>query len=96
MNPSDLVILIESTANLGDPDISIDDLDVTSIISGLDGPDNENEENGLGLNAFANNLPGGKKLRKRMRKLMADSVQNLKTDLKSTDPGGKYSSGIVR
>ena len=96
MNPSDLVILIESTANLGDPDITIDDLDVTSIINGLDAPDNENEENGLGLNAFANNLPGGKKLRKRMRKLMADSVQNLKTDLKSTDPGGKYSSGIVR
>ena len=96
MNPSDLVILIESTANLGDPDITIDDLDVTSIINGLDAPDNENEENGLGLNAFANNLPGGKKLRKRMRKLMAASVQNLKTDLKSTDPGGKYSSGIVR
>lgn len=96
MNPSDIVILIESTANLGDPDITIDDLDVTSIINGLDAPDNENEENGLGLNAFANNLPGGKKLRKRMRKLMADSVKNLKTDLKSTDPGGKYSSGIVR
>jgi hypothetical protein len=97
MNPSDLVILIEASANLGDPDITIDDLDVTSILnSGLDDPDNENEENGLGLNAFANNLPGGKKLRKRMRKLMAASMQNLQTDLKSTDPGGKYSSGIVR
>ena len=97
MNPSDLVILIEATANLGDPDITIDDLDVTSILnSGLDDPDNENEENGLGLNAFANNLPGGKKLRKRMRKLMAASMENLKTDLNSTDPGRKYSSGIVR
>ena len=97
MNPSDLVILIEASANLGDPDITIDDLDVTSILnSGLDDPDNENEENGLGLNAFANNLPGGKKLRKRMRKLMAASMENLKTDLNSTDPGRKYSSGIVR
>lgn len=97
MNPSDLVILIEASANLGDPDITIDDINITSILdSGLDSPDNENEDVGLGLNAFANNLPGGKKLRRRMRRQMAQSMQNLRTDLKSTDPGGKYSSGAVR
>lgn len=97
MNPSDLVILIEGAANLGDPDITIDDINITSILnSGLDDPENETEDVGLGLNAFANNLPGGKRLRKRMRKMMAASLQNLGKDLKSTDPSGKYSSGIIK
>jgi hypothetical protein len=91
-----MAILIEATANLGDPGITIDDIDFTSILdSGLDAPDNENEEIGLGLNAFANNLPGGKRLRKRMRKMMASSLQNLGKDLKSTDPSGKYTNSIV-
>jgi len=96
MNPSDMAILIEATANLGEPDITIDDINFTSILdSGLDAPDNENEDEGLGLNAFANNLPGGKRLRRRMRKMMAASLRNLNDDLKSTDPSGKYTNNIV-
>jgi len=96
ISSSDMAILIEGMANLGDPDITLDDIDFTSILdSGLDAPDNENEENGLGLNAFMNNLPGGKKLRKRMRKQMAASAKNLGKDLKSTDPSGKYTNSII-
>jgi hypothetical protein len=96
MSSSDMAILIEGAANLGDPGITLDDIDFTYILdNGLDLPDNENEEVGLGLNAFVNNLPGGKKLRKRTRKMMAASTKNLAKDLKSTDPSGKYTNSIV-
>ena len=43
----------------------------------LDDPDNENEEKGIGLNAFANKLPGGKKLRERVRKKINAIVGNF-------------------
>ena len=96
IDPSDLTIIIESLNNLENTDITIDDIDISSIsISDLDPPNNENENIGLGLNAFVNKLPGGKALRKRMRKAMANQAQNLSTDLKSTDPNRKYTSNIV-
>jgi hypothetical protein len=47
----------------------------------LDAPDNENEDKGLGLNAFVNKLPGGKKLRKRMKKMMLQMLQNAQPSL---------------
>jgi hypothetical protein len=58
----------------------------------LDDPDNENEDDGLGLNAFVNKLKGGKKLRRNMKKMMAKNAATLSSDMKSTDPSGKYSS----
>ena len=47
----------------------------------LDDPENENENTGLGLNAFVNKLSGGKKLRKRMRNEMNKANQKLKDSL---------------
>ena len=43
-------------------DIDLNDLENINFNSGLDSPDNENENDGLGLNAFMNKLPGGKNL----------------------------------
>jgi hypothetical protein len=96
IDPSDLTIIIDSLNNLENTDITIDDIDISSLsISDLDPPDNENESVGLGLNAFVNKLPGGKALRKRMRRAMANQAKNLGTDLKATDPNRKYTSNIA-
>ena len=81
MNSQDLNTIEESLNFLEDDNISIDNLNMNNLDDGLDSPDNENEDSGLGLNAFVNKLSGGKKLRRRMRKTMAEQTQQLSTDL---------------
>jgi len=61
------------TEFLGDID---PDLDQYS----MDPPDNEDEDKGLGLNAFVNKLKGGRKLRNRMRKMMEKILSAFKKD----------------
>lgn len=60
----------------------IDDLntDFSTTSEGLDDPNNEDEEKGIGLNAFLNKLPGGKKLRQRVRKKMTDVSTKFQSD----------------
>jgi len=82
----------ESLSFLFDNDINIEDLDIDNFDNGLDSGENEDENNGLGLNAFVNKLQGGKKLRSRMRKMMAKNSVMLAQDLKNTDPTGRYSN----
>jgi hypothetical protein len=81
MSSQDTQIIDESLNFLEDDNISIDGLTMPNLNDGLDDADNENENSGLGLNAFVNNLSGGRKLRKRMRKIMAEQSQQLATDL---------------
>jgi hypothetical protein len=81
MAPQDMQTMEESLNFLEDDNISIDGLTMPNLNDGLDSPDNENEASGLGLNAFVNKLSGGKKLRERMRKTMAQQSQQLATDL---------------
>ena len=81
MTSQDTQIIDESLNFLEDDNISIDGLTMPNLNDGLDDADNENENSGLGLNAFVNNLSGGKKLRKRMREVMAQQSQQLATDL---------------
>lgn len=92
----DIEIINEALNYTGDIDVNIDDLQFTNFSSGLDDPENTDADQGLGLNAFINNLPGGKALRRRMRKMMIQNNEQLKTDLKKTDPNGKYTSGIIK
>jgi hypothetical protein len=94
--PSELNVLSESTRFLIDNDIVLEDLQNIDFNSGLDSPDNENENDGLGLNAFMNKLPGGKKLREKMRKAMIINNQKLTADLKAQDPNGKFTDKIVK
>lgn len=94
--PSELNIVSESLKFLMDDEIVLDDLDTINFNSGLDSPDNENENDGLGLNAFMNKLPGGKKLRERMRKTMIANNQKLTADLKAQDPNGKFTDKLVK
>ena len=52
-------------------DINIDDIEFMDFETGDDDPDSEDDDppSGLGLNGFINSIKGGKKLRKRMRKI---------------------------
>lgn len=75
----------ESLKFLLDNTISLNDVENINFDNGLDSGNNENENDGVGLNAFANKLDGGKKLRKRMRKMMKQNSDKLKTDLGGTN-----------
>lgn len=56
----------------------------------------EEDSESLGLQSFVDNLPGGKKLRKKMRQQMINSNQDLIKDLRSGDPNSKYSQKIIK
>lgn len=94
-NIQELNTISESLSYLFDNDINLSDLDTDNFDNGLDSGDNENENDGLGLNAFVNKLQGGKKLRKRMREMMIKNNQALVKDLKNTDPNGKFSKATI-
>lgn len=85
----------ESLSYLFDDDVTFNDIEIDSFDNGLDSANNEDENNGLGLNAFMNKLQGGKKLRERMRKVMTSNIRQFQNDLKAQDPQGRFSQNIV-
>lgn len=77
-------ILNEAMAAVEDNTISMDDIPSAPTLSEyMDPPDNEDENDGLGLNAFVNKLSGGKRLRKRVKETMAASKEKLNSDIQS-------------
>ena len=77
---AELNVITDSLSILSDSDIVLEDIMDENY---LDAPDNEDENSGLGLNAFINKLKGGKKLRRRIKKAMSESKEKLKSDLQS-------------
>ena len=83
---TDQLTVVEDALNfLQDDDINQDFN--TTIDNDVDSPNNEDENKGLGLNAFVNKLSGGKKLRKKMRESMAKSTSQLNSNLSATKAG---------
>jgi hypothetical protein len=78
---AELNVIADSLSILSDSDIVLEDIMDENY---LDSPDNEDENSGLGLNAFINKLKGGKKLRERIKKAMSQSKEKLKSDLQSS------------
>jgi len=76
---TNLAIINTSLNFLETNDVSESDLALP--VSELDTPDNLNENSGLGLNAFMNNLKGGRKLRIRTRAALDASSANLKSQI---------------
>lgn len=76
----DLEVISESIDYLNNNDILEDDLNI-DLQESDDSPDNTDETKGLGLNAFINNLPGGKRLRKRTRKSLDTANTKLAEQL---------------
>lgn len=91
LDGSDLAVVSESIDYLDNNDILSTDLNLDSI-EGIDSPDNLDENQGLGLNAFINNLPGGKRLRKRVRSALDSASSNLRE--KITNEGVRSNSAI--
>ena len=92
LSPEETITISESLKYLDEQDISIDSIELnTSELTNLE----ENEQE-LGLQSFLNNLPGGKALRKRVRKILAKQNQNLTSNLNSVDPNSKYKSNIIK
>ena len=92
LSVEDQITVLETAKFLGEDSLSLDNVQLSiSDIEALADQDSE-----LGLGSFVNDLPGGKALRRRVRKLLLKNSQNLGTKLQSTDPQGKFSSGIVK
>lgn len=77
---TNLATIQQSLDYLDNNDVLQDDLNINSI-ENQDTPDNQDESKGTGLNAFLNNLPGGKRLRKRVRTKLEESRQQLNSQL---------------
>lgn len=76
-----LAIVSESLNYLNNEDILQNDLNINA--TNLDSPDNLDENKGLGLNAFINNLKGGKKLRQRTRAAVASQAASTKSQIET-------------
>lgn len=92
LSSEDQVTILEAARFLGEDEIGLDNIELSvSDIQTIEEQDAE-----LGISTFINNLPGGRALRKRIRDKMINNASKLGSDLKSTDPGGKFSSGLIQ
>ena len=92
LSSEDQVTILEAARFLGEDEIGLDNIELSvSDIQTIEEQDSE-----LGISMFINNLPGGRALRKRIRDKMINNASKLGSDLKSTDPGGKFSSGLIQ
>lgn len=92
IDSEDQVTILEAARFLGEDEADLANIQLTDQdIETLEEQDDE-----LGLSTFTNNLPGGRALRRRVREKMIKNARSLGGNLKSTDPGGRFSSGIVK
>jgi len=75
---------------LDDQDITLESLQFTSE----DIQTVNDQENAIGLQTFINNLPGGKALRKKVRKAFTEHSSKFGNNLKAVDPNSKFTSNI--
>lgn len=90
LDPEETVAISDALRFLDDQDITLENIQLNSQdiqTAGLGDAD-------IGLQSFINNLPGGKKLRKMVRKAFASHVSSFGQNLKSTDPNSKFTSNI--
>lgn len=81
LNGFETGVVNQSMSALQDNDISMDDIPIGDPSEDMDSATNEDENVGLGLNAFVNKLKGGKGLRKRVKSMINQSKQKLNSDL---------------
>jgi len=89
--------IIDDSLNFLDTDTNEDTtIETENLEPELDDNDNEEDdpEDNLGLNSFINKLKGGRRLRRRMRKMLAKKKVELARSFQQTDPSGKFSSKL--
>jgi hypothetical protein len=92
LSPENQVLVSDVSKALGIDDVSLDNISLD--LAGIESYNTETDE--LGINEFINNLPGGRAMRRRIRRKMIENATKLGADLKRTDPEGKYTSSIQR
>jgi hypothetical protein len=90
LDAEETVAVADAVRYLDTNDLNLSDIQITQ--QDIDVLNDEND--GLGLQSFLNNLPGGKKLRKKVRQVFATYSQNSAQNLKNTDPNSKFKSNI--
>lgn len=90
LDAEEAVAISDAIRFLDDQDITLENIqfnsdDIQTVTS---------SDEGIGLQSFINNLPGGKALRKRVRKAFADHTSSFGSNLKATDPNSKFTSNI--
>lgn len=99
LSEQDLATVLTSVQYLDSDDVLSETFDYTTLleegIGAVDSPDNLDDSEGIGLNAFINNLKGGKRLRKRARAQMASNQRNLAANIASVEPSGSLTNGLV-
>jgi len=88
LDTANLAIISESLNYLDTNDVLDDDLNLTE--EQIESADNLDENQGLGLQAFVNNLKGGRRLRRRMRTKLAAQKRQFAGQLRSADPTGAF------
>lgn len=91
MNSEEIAIILESMKYVGDSDITMDNLELIPDI-GEEGGDTATGE----INSFVSNLSGGRAFKKKMMKRLSDRKKTLGSELKSSDPNGSYTSGVIK
>lgn len=90
----DLATISTSLDYLDSNDVMQDDLNL-NLQDNPDNPNNQDENKGIGLNAFINNLPGGKRLRKRVRASLDNSSNILATQIGNESKTSKQALGTA-
>lgn len=88
VDPELATILSQSYNYLSNNDIIEEDLSINP--AEIDLPDNLNENKGLGINAFVNNLKGGRRLRRRTRAELAKNLREASAEIRKTDSTGQF------
>jgi hypothetical protein len=90
----DLAVVLQAAQYLENEDVLSEDFNFDSLSENvLDSPDGSDENSGLGLNAFINNLKGGRRLRSRVRSTMDNSAGKFQNQLaKDKVDGGRLTN----
>ena len=83
LSNQEMNIVNEAMSALQDNDIVMTDIPNDDPNADIDSPNNEDDNSGLGINAFFNKLKGGKKMRNKVKQIMNQSKQKLNSDLQN-------------
>lgn len=90
LDASDLAVIATSVSYLENDTVLSEDFNFDSLLKeSKDLPDGADETQGLGLNAFINNLSGGRRLRKRVRTALDASSTTFKNQVSQEKVNGE-------
>lgn len=93
ISPVDLQVFSQAYNYLDNNDILDNDISISE--EEIESADNLDESKGLGLQAFVNNLKGGRRLRQRTRSRLVAQKRELAVQLQREDPSSSITQGLA-